>query len=258
MVYVSKEVIRELKKNNWQPNQTNRFNFYHFLRKIKQKTNINPKTELTPHNLRRAFATYHAESGMPLPVLQKLLGHSSIRTTALYWKDIYSDDDDPDNILSGKKWLEREPPKSPPKIEENSPETLPKISDSDTLRNKPLITAEKPTNQSNLLLPAKTEKNLAIINYQSKLLISEISPKNQAKFSLNTSEQLPVITDREQKNYKEQFLLKKIEQLEEQLKQVQAENTHLKLENKHLKTLIRKDQKTETKILQPLPLKIKN
>lgn len=83
-VYVPKEVIKELKSQNWKQNQTNRFNFYHFLKKIKQETNISPKTELTPHNLRRAFATYHAENGMPLPVLQKLLGHSSIRTTALY------------------------------------------------------------------------------------------------------------------------------------------------------------------------------
>jgi hypothetical protein len=39
---------------------------------------------------------------MPLPLLQKLLGHSSIRTTALYWQNIYGDDD-PDDILAGKK-----------------------------------------------------------------------------------------------------------------------------------------------------------
>jgi len=83
-VYVPKQVISELKKNNWQPHQTNRFAFYHFLQETKRELNISPKIELTPHTFRRAFTTYHANSGMPLPLLQKLLGHSSIRTTALY------------------------------------------------------------------------------------------------------------------------------------------------------------------------------
>jgi len=43
--------------------------------------------ELSPHTLRRCFATHQAISGMPLPVLQKVLGHSKISTTALYIKD---------------------------------------------------------------------------------------------------------------------------------------------------------------------------
>ncbi|CAI2173377.1 6728_t:CDS:2 [Funneliformis geosporum] len=34
--------------------------------------------ELTPHTLRRCFATYQTNSGMPLPVLQKVLGHSKL------------------------------------------------------------------------------------------------------------------------------------------------------------------------------------
>ena len=49
--------------------------------------NISAKIELAPHTLRRCFATYQAVSGMPLPVLQKVLGHSKISTTALYIKD---------------------------------------------------------------------------------------------------------------------------------------------------------------------------
>jgi len=48
---------------------------------------ISEKVELAPHTLRRCFATYQAISGMPLPVLQKVLGHSKISTTALYIKD---------------------------------------------------------------------------------------------------------------------------------------------------------------------------
>jgi integrase len=84
LVYIPKQVIRELKKHSWKPNQTNRFNFYHFLRKIRKGLNISPNIELSPHTLRRAFTTYYAENGLSLPILSKILGHSSIRTTALY------------------------------------------------------------------------------------------------------------------------------------------------------------------------------
>ena len=86
-VFVSPEIIKELKKRNWQPNQTNRISFFDFLAKIKEEINLPANVELAPHTLRRCFATYQAISGMPLPVLQKVLGHSKISTTALYIKD---------------------------------------------------------------------------------------------------------------------------------------------------------------------------
>jgi site-specific recombinase XerD len=86
-VYVSAEIVKELKKRDWQPKQTNRFTFSKFLEQVKREMNISEKTELAPHTLRRCFATYQALNGMPLPVLQKVLGHSRISTTALYIKD---------------------------------------------------------------------------------------------------------------------------------------------------------------------------
>ncbi|CAG8714338.1 4572_t:CDS:2, partial [Ambispora leptoticha] len=42
-----------------------------FLEQVKKEMNIAENIELSPHTLRRCFATYQAISGMPLPVLQK-------------------------------------------------------------------------------------------------------------------------------------------------------------------------------------------
>lgn len=42
------------------------------------------KVDITPHGLRRTFATVNVKNGMPLPVAQKLLGHTDIKTTMEY------------------------------------------------------------------------------------------------------------------------------------------------------------------------------
>lgn len=86
-VFVAPEIIKELKKRDWSPHKANRITFFLFLKQIKEEMNLTANIELAPHTLRRCFATYNAISGMPLPVLQKVLGHSKISTTALYIKD---------------------------------------------------------------------------------------------------------------------------------------------------------------------------
>jgi integrase/recombinase XerD len=96
-IYASPEVVKELRKRNWQPNISNRKAFFTFLQQVKKELDITENIELAPHTLRRCFATYNALNGMPLPVLQKVLGHSRISTTALYIKD-----SDLSNILKYK------------------------------------------------------------------------------------------------------------------------------------------------------------
>lgn len=83
-IYLSPEITKELKKRNWNPNTANRFTFFKFLKQIKKEMNISSEIELAPHTLRRCFATHQAINGMPLPVLQKVLGHASLHSTSVY------------------------------------------------------------------------------------------------------------------------------------------------------------------------------
>ena len=86
-VYVSPEIVEILKEHNWEPDKTNRRDFHEFLSRVRYDLNISPHIELAPHTLRRCFATYNLLAGMPLNILQKVLGHSRVSTTALYIKD---------------------------------------------------------------------------------------------------------------------------------------------------------------------------
>ncbi|WP_147409709.1 tyrosine-type recombinase/integrase [endosymbiont GvMRE of Glomus versiforme] len=83
-VYISPEIAKELKKRDWKPNQANRLSFFDFLKQLKQESKLPEQMELAPHTLRRCFATHNVMSGMPLPVLQKVLGHSSLAVTSKY------------------------------------------------------------------------------------------------------------------------------------------------------------------------------
>jgi integrase/recombinase XerD len=47
-----------------------------------KKAGINKN--VTPHTLRHTFATHLMEAGVALPIIQKLLGHSNIKTTMVY------------------------------------------------------------------------------------------------------------------------------------------------------------------------------
>lgn len=173
---------------------------------------------------------------MPLPLLQKLLGHSSIRTTALYWRNVNRDcDDDNDigGILAGKKWLEnreKEPPQLP---SENFPE-IPK-------NPEPIFTDKKPVipKQKSSKISGEQEKKSVITNFQPKSVINQAPPKSSRTILPNVSktiqqseisQSLPLITNhKEPQNKKEQILLQEIKQLREQSKQIQAENSNLKI-----------------------------
>ena len=97
--YLSTDLVKELKKRDWKPNNTNRIAFFKFLNNLKKEPEleINERVELSPHTLRRCFATYNMSNGMPLAVMQQFLGHSKISTTALYVKDC-----EVDNLLKWK------------------------------------------------------------------------------------------------------------------------------------------------------------
>jgi integrase/recombinase XerD len=83
-VYIDNNIIKEIKQRKWGPNIANRLSFFDFLQQIKKEMNIASNIELAPHTLRRCFATYNVMNGMPLPVLQKVLGHSNLATTSYY------------------------------------------------------------------------------------------------------------------------------------------------------------------------------
>jgi integrase/recombinase XerC len=38
----------------------------------------------TPHSLRHTFASYKAKAGVPMPMLQDMLGHAKLSTTQIY------------------------------------------------------------------------------------------------------------------------------------------------------------------------------
>ena len=56
--------------------------FWKNLRRYTQRAGIT--VHLSPHTLRHSFATHMLEDGAPLPLIQQLMGHSSLLTTSRY------------------------------------------------------------------------------------------------------------------------------------------------------------------------------
>ncbi|CAG8667929.1 8762_t:CDS:2 [Paraglomus brasilianum] len=154
-----------------------------------------------------------------------MLGHASVRTTALYWQNIHQE---PDNGDIGPILVDR----------------------------KPLIPNKKPIQQCNSLSTPKTLKKTP------GMLINGISTKEPEKFLLNsvgkksdqlkTNQPLIIVANKKGKlTDSEVILLAKIKSLENQLARIQAENNNLKSENQHLKALVQQfQQKTKTQIIQ--------
>lgn len=224
-VFVSKEIIQELKTNCWKPNQTTRFTFNNFLKKVKEEMDIPANVELTPHTLRRCFTTHNALNGVPMPILQKALGHANIRTTSCYWKGSI-------DIREFGGWLESDAsskePDGVPRVE-----IIPKTPKVSQIPGQPEITLptapflEKDSAKPKLLLTiAELKRKLE----QKELIIAkkdgEIKQKDKklksrdSKISLLTTENEKLKTINQEKN-------QQLAKYKERLKELTEENNSL-------------------------------
>jgi len=188
---------------------------------------------------------------MPLPVLQKVLGHSSIRTTALYWKN----SEDPKEKVISDKWLSGKVPKEPSKPIKNKARELPKLPENNwkiflNIQQKTNIFISEPS--KNLVLDK--EKKLLEVAFgeereQNKLLREKVKQLEQDK-----QEQEQIITNL--KNDKQR--------LEKQLIQVQKDkesllkllSTDLK-QQQTLKQLDNNKQELPQQLIAQIEIKLK-
>lgn len=71
---------------SWQGNHIAPNNLNNTIKRIAKDANVPFWKDMSNHVLRAAFATTKNEQGVPLTTIQKSLGHSSLRTTAIYIK----------------------------------------------------------------------------------------------------------------------------------------------------------------------------
>ena len=222
---------------------------------------IDKEIELTPHTLRRAFAIYHAEAGLPLPLLQKLLGHASIRTTALYWRNIYNDGgDDTSDILTGKIWLEKpkklrpKPAEVPIKVDLELPELLvPNLS----LSSPPLAEHLTKINQlEEQLNQARQENNnlkfeLNNSQEQEETLQNDLDSLNQQNTLLHQAK----VQEASEKNQLQQNLTQSqetINQLEKKLTTTESDLSLVKAFNKDLQNNLTQAKQINSNLYQQL------
>jgi len=198
-VFIDPSIIAELKQNHWKPQQTNRFSFAHYLQRVKKELNISKEIELTPHTLRRCFATYQANSGMPLPVLQKVLGHSSIRTTALYWKS----SQDPKEKAISDKWLTGKLPPEPSKPIKNKPPELPRL----------------PVKEINWKIFFAHQRNFLEMR---KIFLNIYWERNNLQLS-SSQREINLFIENKTRNYQQKFLTVENQVLKEKVRQLGQE-----------------------------------
>jgi hypothetical protein len=159
---------------------------------------------------------------MPLPVLKKVLGHASIRTTALYWKD----SSEPKEKVIRDKWLTGKIPKEPIKPIAEQPQELSKplkgkreISPPNQPRNsKPkLLTTENKNLKEKIkqLEQERQEQEQIIINLKNELIQTQSEKETLLRIlSADLKKQQANLSYPEQNNYElHQQLITQIEVL---------------------------------------------
>lgn len=63
-----------------------------------QEADIRKYDEVHPHTLRHSYATHLQNSGVPLNVIQTILGHESLETTAIYTRT---------GVEKAKEWVDK-------------------------------------------------------------------------------------------------------------------------------------------------------
>ncbi|CAG8655705.1 7525_t:CDS:2, partial [Diversispora eburnea] len=137
----------------------------------KRDLKIAPNIELTPHTLRRCFATYQAINVMPLPTLQRVLGHASQTVNIFIPNEENSDHqllETKNQTLQDKNKLLTQELASRDKTITDLQNNLKKVVNDKELAEQQLISEQTKNQQLELLLKAEQAKNQALIKQNNK------------------------------------------------------------------------------------------